>query len=68
MPLFQPLHPLRGRALAESEVQAMSNEKLIFGGLWAGCRTRLGFMHQTRLYGTGEGELKAEVALQFHLF
>lgn len=45
VPPLQPLHPLRGRALAESEVQDMSNEKFI--EFWAGCRTRLGVMHQT---------------------
>lgn len=45
-------------------VQDMSNEKFTFGGLWVGWRTRLWLMH----HGSGEGEQKAEIALQFHLF
>lgn len=36
----------------------------LWGGLWVGWRTRLGLMH----HGSGEGEQKAEIALQFQLF
>lgn len=46
----------------KSRTWAMRNSPL--GGLWVGWRTRLGLVH----HGSGEGEQKAEIALQFQLF
>lgn len=65
VPPLQPLQPLRGRALAESEVQDMSNEKLISGGLWAGCRTRLGVMHQTMVVKKVSWKLRLPFSFTF---
>lgn len=65
VPPLQPLQPLRGRALAQGEVQDMSNEKFISGGLWAGCRTRLGVMHQTMVVKKVSWKLRLPFSFTF---
>lgn len=65
VPPLQPLHPLRGRALSESEVQDMSSEKFIFGCLWAGCRTRLGLMHQAMVVEKVSWKLRLHFSFMF---
>lgn len=65
VPPLQPLQPLRGGALAQSEVQDMSNEKFISGHLWAGCRTRLGVMHQTMVMKKVSWKLRLPFSFTF---
>lgn len=72
VPPFQLLHPLRGRAPTESEVQDTSHEKCIFGGLWAAVGPRWGSYIRPggeRLYCSGGSELRAtRLHLSFTFF